>query len=916
MSVKKQENFRKESDVEIDNIRPPAGESWKFIDELKEAEKRYFQWTRDLPADGETSLSAGVTITRGVDCPTLDTAYKDLESFFAQAGIGLGAFRVATEIGEVGPYDSFLLKVENGACRIIADNVEGIRRGIFYLEDQLLGAEGPFLRIGETRRKAWLKNRVSRCFFGPIKRPPKNRDELMDDMDYYPEEYLNRLAHEGVNGLWLTVELKDLCRTEFAPEYGKDAPRRLGKLRRTVDKCLRYGIKTYLFMIEPACLKSDSGLLQRYPELGGAMTAIGTRCFCPSSETAYRYLRDSVNYIFLDVPRLGGIINISLGECATTCVSSLRDGATRIDCPHCEKLSPKDVLYNSVKAMSDGMRAANPDADFISWLYVPQAGKVEDWVFKLSSRLPEGVTLLYNFESGGEQTQQGKKRVGGDYWLSYVGPSERFRKIASNLDPNGHIGAKLQVANSHECATIPYIPVPGQLHKKYKAMRELGVTTVMQCWYFGNYPGLMNKAAGMLAFEDFTSDEDDFLMRLATPEWGIHAKEITSVWGAASAAYQEYPFSNEMQYYGPYHDGIAWPLYPTTQYLELAPTYQVYHPTSGDFIGDCLKGFTIDEIIAQSRQMSDKWGEAYRRMNSLREAFVGNESRLADIALMEATGLLFRSGHNIFRFHKFREEGDKDEMRRVMEEEAIASDRMAELCEADSRLGFHSEAEDYKFFPEKLRFRSELLRRFVDNPPEPASQGIDYFSGSGYVKAQTYAWKADRIGDELKISIELFGGNPVDQIFVGLAGSCVEPSMILDLNRNGTYYPTQPGTRYALTEKTESGSWLAEFHVPLEILPHKGDCFRLSFVRFRVNPPDKPVFDDFPKISGPIIYRLCFGFYHLRDMLNVSLREGMPFGRLFAESPFGGDIRDAAFLNDLDSVGEIKVSAAAVIDKN
>ena len=31
----------------------------------------------------------------------------------------------------------------------------------------------------------WLENRISRCFFSPIKRPPFNRDELKDDVDYY-----------------------------------------------------------------------------------------------------------------------------------------------------------------------------------------------------------------------------------------------------------------------------------------------------------------------------------------------------------------------------------------------------------------------------------------------------------------------------------------------------------------------------------------------------------------------------------------------------------------------------------------------------------------------------------------------------------------------------------------------------------
>ena len=54
----------------------------------------------------------------------------------------------------------------------------------------------------------WLENRISRCFFGPIKRPPFNRDELMDDVDYYPDAYLAQLRDEGVNGLWLTVEFR------------------------------------------------------------------------------------------------------------------------------------------------------------------------------------------------------------------------------------------------------------------------------------------------------------------------------------------------------------------------------------------------------------------------------------------------------------------------------------------------------------------------------------------------------------------------------------------------------------------------------------------------------------------------------------------------------------------------------------
>ncbi|MBK7711706.1 MAG: hypothetical protein IPJ37_12710 [Bacteroidales bacterium] len=65
------------------------------------------------------------------------------------------------------------------------------------------------------------------------------RDELMDDVNYYPDQYLNRLAHEGVNGLCLTVEFRDLVAASFTPYAGIDSEKLLAKLRQTVESCLR-----------------------------------------------------------------------------------------------------------------------------------------------------------------------------------------------------------------------------------------------------------------------------------------------------------------------------------------------------------------------------------------------------------------------------------------------------------------------------------------------------------------------------------------------------------------------------------------------------------------------------------------------------------------------------------------------------
>ena len=248
----------------IDEPSQAAQSEWKFIEELRLPEHRVFNWNRTTRQACEADVSGGIRLLSDFPDPSgvLDTAYEDMKCFFEECGIGQnGIYKIITSYGDAGENDSFRIQIGSGTCKIVAENTEGIRRGIFYLEDLLLGSDGPFLKIGEIHRMAWIKNRISRCFFGPIKRPPLNRDELMDEVDHYPEEYLNRLAHEGVNGLWLTIKFSDLCKTSITPEYGKDAIQRLMKLRSTVDKCLRYGIKTYIFCIEPAAWNADSSIL-------------------------------------------------------------------------------------------------------------------------------------------------------------------------------------------------------------------------------------------------------------------------------------------------------------------------------------------------------------------------------------------------------------------------------------------------------------------------------------------------------------------------------------------------------------------------------------------------------------------------------------------------------------------------------
>jgi hypothetical protein len=571
------------------------------------------------------------------------------------------------------------------------------------------------------------------------------KDELMDDVDYYPDQYLNRLAHEGVNGLWLTIEFRDLVSTKYTPDSGKDGERRLAKLRKTVDKCLRYGIRTYIFCIEPRSWAPDDPVIKKFPVLAGAPSGKGY-LFCPSSPTAHDYLYQTVNKIFKAVPGLGGIINISHGERPTTCLSSLSTISVnkgRINCPRCGNRQPWEILNSSLSAMEEGMHDADPDAELISWEYMPSPQRyvegdpydVEEWVYELPAHTPNGVIHQFNFESGVSLTEFGKLLVGGDYWISKPGPSDRFERLAKVAIANRtKISAKIQTGNSHEVATVPYVPMPSLLYEKFAAMRDLGVSYTMLCWYFGNYPGLMNKSAGMLSMEPFPDNVDIFLKQLAS----IYYKEedvskVVEAWKLFGEGYANYPLTNMFQYYGPIHDGPVWPLLLKPADAPLSPTWQIGSsttlkpwPPSGDRVGECIGDvLTLDEVVELTRRMTTIYDKGLAILSGLKDNYSNEPDRLKDIGVAEALGIQLRSGYNILNFYNLREkmfrmDGKErldilDTMTNIIKEEKQLDEKLLKLCENDSRLGFHSEAEGYKYFPGKIRWRMDQLQSVLDN---------------------------------------------------------------------------------------------------------------------------------------------------------------------------------------------------------
>ena len=686
--------------------------------------------------EGEIDVS-GLYLDSGFPDPDglLETIYDDFTRFLLVTEVFGMRIPVRIEQTAMPVFEAYRVTVTPEAVTVETGDTEGARRALIWIEDELRRREGPYLPAGTAERTPHIRARITRCFFSPINRPPKYGDELSDDIDYYPDEYLNRIMHDGANGVWIYTRFSDLIESSYLTHYGQGRESRIAKLNRVIAKCARYGIGVYVFAIEPYSLSAEEA--EKYAEAAGARVYGGRYAFCTRSDFGKAFCEEAGRRLFESAPGLTGYISITYGERPTSCASSImtnRDqGQPRLcDCPRCRNYAPGEVLAQDADALTAGMRRQKPDAICVSWTYGHRLWDFDD-IRTYVRCAPKGVALMQNFDDMGYEEQLGRMRQAVDYWMSYVGPSDLFRITAEGAQADGkEMFAKMQVCCSHEVASVPYVPVPGIIYKKYKAAHELGVTGVMQCWYFGNYPSLMSKAAGELAFEDFSRGEDAFLEDLAAIDWGrSRAKTIVRAWRYFEKSYRQYPMNVMFSYYGPMHDSVVWALQLEPKNFSLPRSWQTLDPTDGDRICESLlSGHTLDEAVTLAGRMVTYWNAGLRELEKVGEL---DENRKGQCSVATALGILFSGGRDVLEFYQLRDKlgrGEKpneylDAMRSIVERGIRQSEAMKLLCRADGRLGYHSEGEGYKFFPKKLDWRIDRLKKLLETEFPAVQARID-----------------------------------------------------------------------------------------------------------------------------------------------------------------------------------------------
>lgn len=693
---------------EFYNNQPPL----LFVEDLKKPffEHKPSNFNRTIAKKNEINID-GIYLVNNFknNLDLLSSVISDFQLFTNVFEIKGNKYPVYLEYEENNVFESYNIEIKSDKTIIKAGDTEGIRRAIIFLEDQIISNEGPFLQICNINRKPWLKNRMTRGFFSPTNRPPKNIDELFNDIDYYPNEYLSRLMHDGTNGLWIYTRFKDLLPSSIIKEYGKDYEKRVSKLNAVISKCAKYGIKVFIFVIEPAAL--DAELYDKYSFLMGHKLD-NQYCLCPNQEKSEEYLYESGKLLSTLCPNLGGVISLTTGERLSSCASIHPN-----NCPICKNIPRGEILSKSVELLRKGIRETNPNIELISWTYGHRDWKEQD-IIDYVKTAPSDVYLMQNFDDYGFDKQLGKKRMAIDYWLSYIGPSYLF-KLTNNAAKkyNKKMWAKMQICCSHEIASLPYIPSPQNVYEKLKRAKDCGITGIMECWYFGNYPSIMSKAAGELAFCD-NFNKNKFLNNLASITYGKRlSKKITQAWQLFYKGYSNYPLNIMFSYYGPMHDGVVWDLALKPKNFSLPRTWQLIDKPDGDRINECVMyGHSLEEVIILINKMNIEFDRANNILEELKNT--NNDSLIDLISVSKAISILTKSGNNILNFYKLRDDlGNlKDnpkmilsKMKEIVNNEISNSNKMIELCRKDNRLGYHSEAEGYKFFPQKLEKRIENL---------------------------------------------------------------------------------------------------------------------------------------------------------------------------------------------------------------
>jgi hypothetical protein len=598
--------------------------------------------------------------------------------------------------------------------------------------------------------------------------------ELESADKVYTDHYLATAAGHGFDRIWVHVVLRETVPSGFFP---KPAPNQLVLLNRLVEKAAKHGIKVIVYLCEPRGLPADSPFWLKHPEAQGRAMMCSSdneawagirRGFCTSEPSVREFIEESCYNLFKKTPGLGGAFSITASEFVTHCFSHysythlqqetsvIRNYARSpiwqpkhwqqnyIDtiyklhhlldeswtCPRCIRRNPSDVVAELITVINRGIKAASPEADVIAWSWA--WGIVEPHPqTRLISRLPKDVILMTDWETGGD----GQKNVAGrkypvdEYSLSYIGPCNRFLRHVSIAKRRGmKVMAKLQLAATHELASVPYIPVPFNLAEKMSGLRKYKVDGFLGCWNIGGELSPMTRLAGKMSLSPPLS-QLQALRETAAEEFGEDvADDVIKAWKLFSDGWKEYPMSCAFTWNSPINYAPAFyfplevpdkPSLCTASHTPLPRDEEGHLNVTSYYLPNWTTPFGVKRTEKALTLLLDKWGLGLVIMGNVSKQYPANSNLLIEHNLACHIALSVKSTINILRFYtllpqlKAAEENRRetiDALKAILKDEIEIARQDMPLLKADSRLGYHPEAHSRHFTCKDLKYKIEYIR--------------------------------------------------------------------------------------------------------------------------------------------------------------------------------------------------------------
>ncbi|MBE7043332.1 MAG: hypothetical protein E7399_07570 [Ruminococcaceae bacterium] len=514
----------------------------------------------------------------------------------------------------------------------------------------------------------------------------------------YPEELLEQYKRAGVNAIWLPVVLYQIVPFPFDESYSAGWQKRQKRLLELVESAKKYGMKVFLYLNEPRCMPND--FFERYSYLKGSTKGMYT-ALCTSQPDVMHYLRYAVRNLCEGIPGLGGFFLITCSENLTHCKSV----AKAEPCQRCKDVPVYRLVSDVIRAVSEESRKVDPSICTIAWTWSWDNFMTEEEMKQCIDLIPKQVVIQSNSEAKKEFCISGVKGTVSDYSMSVPGPSLLAGEIWNYAKSRGHeTCAKVQVNNTWECSTLPFLPVFDLIREHMIGLRNMGVKHMMLSWTLGGCPSVNLKVASSCLENPDEKQYDQLLFE----EYGDDAPMVKKAATVFSDAFRNFPFYIGTLYYGPQNGGPANLLFETPSGFDATMTCFCYDDL------DRWRGIYPTEVyLDQMKKLSEQWKEGLQIIDKMSDCLFKQTAWGAYA--------LFRSSYLQAEFVRIRSTGDKNVLFRLVEQEKKMALLMYHLMQKSSLFGY--EAANHYYFnkgmlAEKVIQCEQLIQQYKKEEKE------------------------------------------------------------------------------------------------------------------------------------------------------------------------------------------------------